>query len=49
MYREFAENVLAIPGYRSKSEGKFAGALKLYNGSYDGDGKALQAGTCILR
>ncbi|MBS1960355.1 MAG: proline--tRNA ligase [Bdellovibrionales bacterium] len=48
MYREFAENVLAmpvVPGQKSEAE-KFAGALRTYSiEAMMQDGKALQAGT----
>lgn len=48
LYKEFAENVLAIPvvdGRKSESE-KFAGASKTYSiEALMGDGRALQAGT----
>lgn len=48
VYKEFAENVLAIPviiGQKSEKE-KFAGALKTYTmEALMQDGKALQAGT----
>ena len=48
IYKEFAENVLAIPvvdGQKSESE-KFAGASKTYSiEALMGDGRALQAGT----
>ena len=48
VYREFAENVLAIPvvtGQKSQKE-KFAGALRTYTmEAMMQDGKALQAGT----
>jgi prolyl-tRNA synthetase len=48
MYREFAENVLAMPvivGKKSESE-RFAGALRTYTmEAMMQDGKALQAGT----
>lgn len=48
VYKEFAENVLAIPvitGQKSEKE-KFAGALKTYSmEAMMQDGKALQAGT----
>ncbi len=49
IYRDFAENVLAIPviaGLKSDSE-KFAGALRTYSiEALMSDGRALQAGTC---
>ena len=48
LYKEFAENVLAMPvvdGQKSESE-KFAGASKTYSiEALMGDGRALQAGT----
>ncbi|MBN1232858.1 MAG: proline--tRNA ligase [Candidatus Coatesbacteria bacterium] len=48
VYREFAENVMAIPviyGQKTDSE-KFAGALATYGiEALAGDGKAIQAGT----
>src|SRR6188508_2641402 len=48
IYKEFAENVLAMPvvdGQKSESE-KFAGASKTYSiEALMGDGRALQAGT----
>ena len=48
VYKEFAENVLAMPvvaGRKSESE-KFAGALRTYSiEGLMGDGRALQAGT----
>ena len=48
VYKEFAENVLAMPvidGQKSSSE-KFAGASKTYSiEALMGDGRALQAGT----
>jgi prolyl-tRNA synthetase len=48
IYKEFAENVLAMPvvdGQKSDSE-KFAGAAKTYSiEALMGDGRALQAGT----
>lgn len=48
VYKEFAENVLAMPvvdGQKSESE-KFAGASKTYSiEALMGDGRALQAGT----
>jgi len=48
LYKEFAENVLAMPvvdGQKSSSE-KFAGAEKTYSiEALMGDGRALQAGT----
>ncbi len=48
VYKEFAENVLALPvihGIKTESE-KFAGALATYGiEALMGDGKALQAGT----
>ncbi|MEW5984478.1 MAG: proline--tRNA ligase [Acidobacteriota bacterium] len=48
VYKEFAENVLAMPvvaGRKSESE-KFAGALRTYSiEALMGDGRALQAGT----
>lgn len=49
IYRDFAENTLAIPvipGLKSESE-KFAGALRTYSiEALMSDGRALQAGTC---
>ena len=48
LYKEFAENVLAMPvvdGQKSESE-KFAGASRTYSiEALMGDGRALQAGT----
>ena len=48
LYKEFAENILAMPvidGQKSESE-KFAGASKTYSiEALMGDGRALQAGT----
>jgi prolyl-tRNA synthetase len=48
IYKEFAENVLAIPvvdGQKSESE-KFAGAVRTYSiEALMGDGRAMQAGT----
>src|SRR5512134_3034499 len=48
LYKEFAENVLAMPvvdGIKSESE-KFAGAFRTYSiEAMMGDGRALQAGT----